>query len=83
MEKKIVMSMPDGSEWAVKVSDVAEHRDQYRKDSAEYFSDYPEEAIDWFQNNTNWGEIPLERIKEPNEPDYSEFYNFDMVVKEI
>ena len=80
-ENRIIISMHDGSDWAVKVSDVAEHREQYRSGSAEYFEEYPDEAIDWFQNNTNWGDLPAEMVKEPNEADYDDFMNCDMEIE--
>lgn len=79
-EKRIIISMHDGSEWSVKISDVAKHRDQYREGSAEYFDEYPEEAIDWFQNNTNWGDLPAKIVRGPNDPDYSDFRNCEMEI---
>jgi hypothetical protein len=78
MKNKILITMQDGSVWSVNIVDVAIHRDEYREDSLSYFNQYPEEAIDWFQNNTNWGDIPVSQVEPAPEPDYSDFCNCEM-----
>jgi hypothetical protein len=73
----IQITMEDGSVWSVKISDVAKNRDDcyFRNDSAEYFHAYPYEALDWLNNNTNWGDVEAVKVKDAPAPDYSEFYN--------
>lgn len=84
MEKNVVISMTDGTQWAVKVSDIAKHRDDHGYSNSEhFFSEYRDEAIDYLQNHTNWGDIKAEKIKDPYDADYSEFFNCDMEIKEI
>lgn len=70
-ERKLYVTMPDGSEWAVKVTDIVANRAAYyhvhHKDefptlaaamleTEELFKD-DYEVADWAASNMNWGDV--------------------------
>lgn len=73
LEKDYVVTMPDGSRYAVPVRVIAEHRSRYfaivrgeyggdvqqhvTKDTLPLFESSPFEIHDWAANNMNWSEV--------------------------
>jgi len=86
-DKKYIVTMPDGSKWAVPVLAIASDRaahyaDEFdgntavslEEDTLPLFESDPFECADWAKNNMNWDEVCdlAEKLDEPEPPDYQE-----------
>lgn len=85
-DAELIIEMPDGSKWSVKVSHIIESRaeryaDQYdgdvdkaRHDTIELFECDDYEIEDWASNNMNWDEIKefAVKVSEPAPVDYED-----------
>lgn len=88
LTSKLIVTMPDGSWWAVPVMLIARHRATYyaprefdgdverslREDTIPLFESDDYEIHDWAANNMNWKDVEAHatRITEPPPPDYQE-----------
>ena len=71
MHKKMIVSMPDGSQWAVPVEAIARNRAEYyaarkfdgdverslNEDTLPLFEGDSYEIEDWATNNMNWSDV--------------------------
>jgi hypothetical protein len=86
-DKKYIVTMPDGSKWALPVMVIARDRaknyaDEFdgdverslAEDTLPLFEEESYEIHDWASNNMNWDEVcdEAEKIEEPEAPDYQE-----------
>jgi len=87
LDKRYIVTMPDGSQWSVPVRVIAEDRAAYysdefdgdaarslKEDTAPLFEGDSFECADWARNNMNWDDVEEQAIKinAPGEPDYQE-----------
>ncbi|MCK4706136.1 MAG: hypothetical protein KAT90_11690 [Gammaproteobacteria bacterium] len=78
LNKKLVVTMPDGSKWAVSVMDIASHRAVFfakdfggdikkslKEGTEPLFESDSYEIRDWAANNMNWDDVKVfaKRIK--------------------
>ena len=72
------VTMDDESVWNVPVDliidDRTDTRECEREETEKYFKQYPDELIDWAENNMNWEDVVESSVlvKEPNEPSYQD-----------
>lgn len=87
-DSKYIVTMPDGSRWAVPVEVIAISRaahyvDEFggnmarslEEDTLPLFEKHPSECADWAKNNMNWDDVKERaiRVHEPQpEPDWQE-----------
>lgn len=87
MAKQLIVTMPDGSEWAVPVRVVAEsHAKYYAKNyegdtdaamklhTAPLFDSDADAITDWAENNMNWADVKdwAKQVKEPDCVDFDD-----------
>lgn len=77
--KQLVVTMPDGSQWAVPIEVIAKHRATHSlqatvADSMAFFEQYPDEVHDWSANSMRWEDVRpyATRIVDPQPIDYAE-----------
>lgn len=84
---QLVVTMPDGSRWAVPIEVIATHRaahylqatvggtlEFFLQDTLTFFEQYPDEIRDWSANNMRWEDVRpyATRIADPPPIDYAE-----------
>jgi hypothetical protein len=81
LSKRLLISMPDGSTWAVPVEIIARNRAKnyaaefggdversLSEDTAALFAVDPYEAQDWAVNNMDWSDVAAHAVKVADRP---------------
>lgn len=85
-ERQYVVTMPDGSRWAVPLMAIATHRARYyahefggdearslEEDTAQLFLEDDFNVADWARGNMNWSDVStIARLIEEGETDYED-----------
>lgn len=79
-DKKYIVTMPDGSRWAVPVEVIALDRARFyaeefgdnvarslEEDTLPLFSAHEREIADWAKNNMNWEDVAAHAVRLPDE----------------